>query len=491
MKYKLIGIAMVVIMLITTFAAQIFPDFKKPRYQQHLDAEPKAACADHAEHVFCTHLPLVQITTEHGADIPGKTIGHDAGNVPIYSTTSDGADVIAATVAITDNAGKRNHLTDLPQLESRAFINVRGNSSRLFDKSGYAIRLVNDDGTNRDLSVMGMDAHHEWVLHGPYLDKTLMRNYMWYNIASEIMDYAPNVRFCEVTLNGEYIGLYVMMESITGGDNARIRLTVDKKHNRFSGYLLCLDRGSKIPMKNITPLSIISYRNQMKLHIVYPGTPNLTEEIRSEITQDFSDFEKALYSYDFDETSGYRNRIDVSSFATYFLINEFTSNYDAGWLSTYIYKGIDGKFRMCVWDFNSACNAYQEHDIDTTHFEMQRCIWYVMLTKDKAFVEEIISTYRRLRKTYFSEEYLNRYIDDVVAYLGDAIERNYEKWGYTFGEDYDLLRPTERNPRSYDEAITQMREFIQLRGRWMDENIETLRQYCADSSIKKFNENAN
>ena len=28
---------------------------------------------------------------------------------------------------------------------------------------------------------MGMDAHHEWVLHGPYLDKTLMRNYMWYN----------------------------------------------------------------------------------------------------------------------------------------------------------------------------------------------------------------------------------------------------------------------------------------------------------------------
>ena len=43
-----------------------------------------------------------------------------------------------------------------------------------------------------------MDPHHEWVLHGPFLDKTLIRNYMWYNIAGEIMDYAPNVRFCEV-----------------------------------------------------------------------------------------------------------------------------------------------------------------------------------------------------------------------------------------------------------------------------------------------------
>ena len=83
------------------------------------------------------------------------------------------------------------------------------------------------------------------------------------------------------------------------------------------------------------------------------------------------------------------------------------------------------------------------------------------------------------------------YIDRVVDYLGPAIDRNYEKWGYSFEEEYDLLSPAERNPRSYEEAISQMKEFLHKRIQWLDENIETIRQYSAESRIKKFNENAN
>jgi len=52
------------------------------------------------------------------------------------------------------------------------------------------------------------------VLHGPFLDKTLMRNYMWYNLSGQIMEWAPDVRFCEVFLNGGYQGVYVMEEQI-------------------------------------------------------------------------------------------------------------------------------------------------------------------------------------------------------------------------------------------------------------------------------------
>lgn len=37
-------------------------------------------------------------------------------------------------------------------------------------------------------SVMGMAPHSEWVLNGPYLAKSLVRNYMWYNISGEIME---------------------------------------------------------------------------------------------------------------------------------------------------------------------------------------------------------------------------------------------------------------------------------------------------------------
>ena len=78
------------------------------------------------------------------------------------------------------------------------------------------------------------------------------------------------------------------------------------------------------------------------------------------------------------------------------------------------------------------------------------------------------------------------YIDETVEWLGPAIDRNFEVWGYTF-EDYTPLYPSERNPENYDEAVEQLKTFIVERGAWMDENIEILKQYCHESKIKKFN----
>ena len=111
-----------------------------------------------------------------------------------------------------------------------------------------------------------------------------------------------------------------------------------------------------------------------------------------------------------------------------------------------------------------------------------------MLTKDEDFTDRLIERYRQLRKTCLSEEYLLNYIDEVIDYLGPAIDRNYEKWGYAYGEGSTLLQPAERNLHSYEEAIVQLKDFILARGRWMDENIEALKQYSADSKVKQYNE---
>lgn len=204
------------------------------------------------------------------------------------------------------------------------------------------------------------------------------------------------------------------------------------------------------------------------------------------IAQEFSDFEKSLYSYDYDTKDyGYRHTIDVQSFVDYFLLNEFTTNYDAGWLSTYMYRDIGGKYRMVVWDFNSACDNYIDPTIAPQHFRMQDNVWYHMLMKDEYFTKHIIERYRELRETYLNEDYLNQYIDETVAYLGDAVERNFAVWGYTFASN--LIQPPERNPRSHEEAIQQIKDFIHERGTWMDENIEILQQYSHASKTKEFN----
>lgn len=361
MKYKWLGLlACLGSVLLAVFVPTVFAS-PSQRVHQHLQALPSEPCPTGDSGGLCTHLPIVMLETLAARRSPGfpsmtrpasllKPIPRPQTVKPPFPPNFPLWTARASTIT---PATRRRCQSDIQ-------IRIRGNSSRSFPKKSYAIRLVDSAGENNPQEVLGMDRHHEWVLYGPYLDKTLMRNYMWYNIAGELMPYAPNVRFCEVLLDGEYQGLYVMAESITAGkDGARLQLQVDAKHATFTGYLLRLDRPDSTSQSVVDSFTTYTLRNKQMLEVIYPGKANLTPTLLSAITQDFSDFEKALYSYDYDSPKyGNSQRIDVDCFVDYFLLNELTCNYDAGWLSTYIYKDLDGKYRMCVWDFNSCCDNY-------------------------------------------------------------------------------------------------------------------------------------
>lgn len=488
MRHRIIGFAALVISVLIVLGCSIaFSEDENERYIQHLEEPGYTACSNCRGSELCTHLPIIKIDT-NGAVIPGEPYhNHETGSTE-YTLAADGSDTISAEADIIDSENN-NHLSDEATLSSDIRIRIRGNSSRHFDKLPYLIELINPDGTNNPQEIMGMAAHHEWALHGPFLDKTLIRNYMWYNIAGQIMDYAPNVRFCELVLNGEYQGVYLMTETITAGkEGARIDLSATAKKNTFSGYILRHDRGSGAEIKNIEPLSVYTMRTDKKINIVYPGVSNLNEELARNIELEFSAFEKAIYSYDFDDEEGYKGSIDVMSFVDYFIINEVSLNRDAGLYSTYIYKDMDRKYKMCVWDFNNSLDNYEEVENPTDGFAMYGTLWFNRLVQDEDFTKAIIKRYRELRKTVLSDEYLNSFIEETIEWLGPAVDRNYEKWGYSFDESSDRLIPHERNPRSYDEAVEQMIDCLNGRLKWMDENIESLKQYSAASKTHESHE---
>lgn len=461
MKYKRMALAACALLLLlsATNLSAVLTD-EHPRYHQHLERPAYTPCAEHDGETLCTHLPLVLIDTG-GAEIPGVPIrdGDGSRSNDTFTTTADGGTLLRAAISVIDHAAGNNHPDDAPTLQSVIDIRVRGNSSRYFDKHSYLVKTLTDDGAaSRDVAMLGMDAFDEWALHGPYLDKTLIRNYMWYNLAGEIMDYAPNVRFCEVLLNGVYQGLYVMTETVSSGADARLKLTEPSKDTVQTSYALRLDRGSGNEVKNIETFSQYALRNLQDMDIVYPGTKWLTPERAAWIAQDFSDFEKSLYSYDYDtEPYAWWEQADMSSFVDYFILNEFTCNYDAGWLSTYIYRDVRGKYKMCIWDFNSACDNYSQGFMNLQRYELQHNIWFIMLSKDEKFINAVIDRYRELRQGILSDEYLCAYIDDVTEWLGDAVERNFSVWGYTL--EKDMLSPRVAQPaltrgcRRADEAL--------------------------------------
>ena len=489
MKYRIISILVAVAVIIVSFAVQNI-DVKKNRYHQHREAVPKAQCTDHDESVFCTHLPLISITTDEDMPEPYLSIYDAQGH--LYKNDS----MVGATVEFYDS-DHNNHLTDVPTISERGMIRIRGTSSRKFDKKGYLIKFTQEDMVSgKKVSLCGMTADSEWALHGPFLDKTLIRNYLCYNLAGEIMDYSPNVRFCEAFLNGEYIGIYLIVEKPEYNSDGRIKIERTNPKITTTSYIVEIDRMPRDKSHYIENFLNYSYitsgmgtERRGFYNIVYPGS-TLTESQKDYIETDISRFEKALYSYDFkDSKLGYPAYIDEDSFVDYFLINEFTLNYDSMGLSTYLYKDVGGKMKLCVWDFNSAFDYYEYSVVSPETFSLHETMWYAQLFKDKRFVDKVVKRYYELRKTYFNEKYLNQYIDEVIEYLGPAIDRNYDKWGYSFssiheGIVYDYLYPSERNPRNYDEAIAQLKSCISDRIVHMDSHIDRLYLLCHNSMNK-------
>lgn len=498
MKYKVLSIASALILLTIALAAQkIEPEGN--RYHQHLNAVSKSACTDHDETTFCTHLPLLSITTD--APIPEPFLYDESGE-PIYTANGHEArndELVSSTVLYFDSDEHNNHLSDSPIVSERALIRSRGNTSREYDKLGYLLKFKADDLIkNVNVSFSGMTEDNEWVLHGPFLDKSLLRNYLCYNLAGEIMEYAPNVRFCEMFLNGEYQGVYLIVEKAGYNKNGRIDITQTDPEIDTTSYILQVDRGTDDvthalgTFANYAHLTSPIGARSGQTEIVYPGL-TLTQEQYNFIQSDFSEFEKALFSYDYaDAKKGYRRYIDVDSFVDYFLINEFTLNYDALRFSTFLYKDIGEPLKLCVWDFNSAFDYYTTSVVFPETFLLHTRLWYQQLFKDSYFVDHVVTRYYELRDTYFNEEYLFNYIDETIEYLGPAIGRNFEKWGYSFnstyeGKVYDFLLPENRNVRSYEEAITQIKSTISNRIAHMDSNLDRLYSLCHQSVNKQYN----
>lgn len=471
------------------------------RYHQHMeqpdeqDLGPCRVCG--GESSLCTHLPIIAIDTG-GQKVPGKPLLDDKGDFSGYETSQNGQDQILVSIETMEKEGVYHHLEDEPDVDASALFRVRGNSSRYFDKSNYRIKLVdeNDTDKNKKLSLLGMESGDEWALHGPFLDKTLMRNYMWMNLSGQIMDYAPDVRFCELVLDGEYQGVYVLMETIDVAPE-RLNITEYDPGDTVFSYVVRIEP-SVDSLKQLDNFNFYTMRMEpgTYMELVYPGTKDQTEAVKTYVETDFSEIEHRLYSYEMTrDPDSCWDYLDLDSFVDYYILQEYLAVNDAFSASTYFYKDVRGKLHIGpVWDFNNVLDNFFTELPDAGFLISQRG-WYAQLMKSEKFVDRVIFRYRQLREGILSQENVEQYVMDVKQWLGSAIDRNFSLWGYSF--DPQLLSSRQRrnpspyiyprqsleelNPSSYDQAVEWMLDYAQTRGAWLDRNIETLRQYCHPS----------
>jgi hypothetical protein len=417
--------------------------------------------------------------------------------LPIMIIQTDGQEIpdepkITAQMGVIYNGpGNLNSIND-PYNEYSGFIGIelRGQTSQSFPKKGFGIETRDSDGEDYDVPLLGFPEESDWVLHGPYSDKSLIRNGLAYNMASRVMEYAPRTRFIELIINDDYRGVYLLTERIKRDKNridvAKLNPDENEGDDLTGGYLL---RHDKEPQEEqygwISPYA--PYQNAIQdtwFFYLYPKPEDISAQQKTYIKNWITNLENVLSSpYFADPVRGYRQYIDLGTFIDYMWVNELTKNIDAFRLSTYMYKDKDskgGKLKMGpVWDFNLAfsnvdyCdgasaagwvldfNTVCPDDFWVIHF------WWERLRQDPAFMQEASMRWETLRANQFSDEALFSLVDSLVGVVEPAVERNFERWPVLD----EWIWPNNFVGGSYEAEVGYLKTWLEDRLKWMDENI--------------------
>lgn len=221
----------------------------------------------------------------------------------------------------------------------RLGIEIRGASSQaLFPKKSYGLELWDDNNEDVDASILNMPEEEDWILHGPFSDKSLLRNKLIYDLSRSIGRYASRTEMVELAINDRDLGAYIFMEKLKR-DGERIdisKLNEDENEGEdiTGGYILKIDKtaGSNLgDGYNEMNSFISSYRpsnasGDQRIYFLYeyPDAEDITSQQKTYISDYISNFEDALAADNFmDPEEGYRAYIDVSSFIDFFILNDF------------------------------------------------------------------------------------------------------------------------------------------------------------------------
>lgn len=398
---------------------------------------------------------------------------------------------INAWLKVIDNGpGKMNdQFQQGTDYDGNIGIEIRGQSSQMFPKKCYTLELSTIAGTDTAASLLGMPAEEDWVLYAPYSDKTMLRNALTFHLARRMGGWQPRNRFCEVYLNGDYVGVYQLMESIKRDSN---RIDISKLSpdeisgdDLTGGYIVKADKidnyGSD-EFFQITPSVHYKNSDNYRFTYVYPKHNEIAAAQKSYIKKFLTDTENSINGSSFtDPATGFRKYLDVRSFVDFQIIQELVNNVDGYRFSMFFYKNKDSRggklhagplwdFDLCYGnedytDFNLATNIWLYSKFEDKYGG--RMHWWARLMEDLSYRGVFVARWKELRKGTFHTDSIMMYLDDTIESLGEAIDRNFTRWPI-LGQ---YVWPNYFVGETYKEEEDYLKGWITERVNWIDANI--------------------
>ncbi len=328
-------------------------------------------------------------------------------------------------------------------------IRGRGNSTWYQDKKPYKIKLASKSG------ILGMPADKEWALLANYFDKTLMRNDVAFELSERIgLAWTPRRRFVEVIMNNEFVGNYLLTETVkTGADRLNITTMDIKKPTDTTGsYLLEADQ---------TLSGLQSFRTASTVPIVLKEPDPLSNSQFNYIQHQFQAMEDNISNY-----LDLRPQIDLDSWIKWVIVNEVMRNRDAVFYGSCFFYGKNGKIFMGpVWDFDLSSGGYAGNDPQGWYVHNNN--WIIGLFLYHPY-------YKERFKQIWSEMYssiasINNYIKANNITLQYSQKENFTRWNIMNVSAYD----GQVMSGNYQSEVDHLSNFINQRISWINAQVNS------------------
>lgn len=292
-------------------------------------------------------------------------------------------------------------------------------------------------------SFLGMDGGKRWVLISNYEDPSFMKNAVGYTLQHQLgCEYAPETQFVNVYVDGQYQGLYLLVERPDGGS---VSFTIQENLQESSvsymlelcGYLTWLESVNRFETKH------------RHITVRYPDIIGDQLDVLSDFVQTA---ESALYMENGEDDKAYHTYFDTQSFAVQYLLQEFIKNYDTELNSQYVSITDGEKIKAGpAWDFGLGLYTPYTTPFDGAEllhikslddpYKASGDLWYGAMDSHEEFHE-------LLKKIYTEEFYhkaksiVENFGRTLMTELEDSVNMDTYLWRFDSDMDTDLTKYT-------------------------------------------------
>ena len=320
-----------------------------------------------------------------------------------------------------------------------------------FDKKPYRIKLTDKQ------SLLGMNKSKHFALLAHADDardkKGFLRNAAGFELSKLIgMAWTPEAKPIEVVLNGDYIGLYFLTETIRV-DKDRVNIVEQEDEETdpakiTGGWLVEIDNYDEDP--HIT----IRENGDKTMWFTYKTPEVLSSAQKSFLTDEMVRIDRLVYGDK--NSSTLWQYLDMDALARFYIVQELTDNSESFHGSCYLYREMgDGqkwKFGP-VWDFGSSFNRDKsqylfEGDVWHNH-------WIPEVCKFPAFMEYVKKIWNEFYPTEFSKVFT--FTSEHLNLLQTAASVDAKRWSEYSG-NADLTK-----------RVNQVSERLLKNAEWLNE----------------------